>query len=275
MIPELAWSWDGRTLLGLELAVGVYVLGTFRLWLHAGCGHGIPFWRAAAFAGTAIALIGALVSPLDTLAAVSFAAHMTQHMILILIAAPLFVLSGFPVALLWALPRRWAHEIAHQLRTLSSLWRWITQPLIAWVIFTAILWLWHVPRFYEVALQNNTIHFGEHLCFFAAAALFWWVLIRPSGRNQVQYGLNVLYLFTTALQSGALGALMTFASRPWYSTYAASNDLGLTALGDQQLAGLIMWLPGGVLFVLIAAAYFIAWLNAVEQLMQNRPTRSS
>jgi putative membrane protein len=272
---NLTWSWDGRTLLSLELLTGIYMLGTFRLWLHAGRGHGIPLWRAAAFAACIFALLVALVSPLDSLAAVSFAAHMTQHMILILIAAPLFVLSAFPVALLWALPRRWAHRSAQHLRSVSGLWRWITQSLVAWTIFTASLWLWHIPRFYEAALQNNTIHFAEHLCFFTAAGLFWWVLIRPSGRKQVQYGLNVLYLFTTALQSGALGALMTFASRPWYATYAASNGLGLTALGDQQLAGLIMWLPGGVLFVLIAAAYFIAWLNAVERLMQNRLVRSS
>ncbi len=264
------------TLLGLEMLTGIYALGVFRLWLHAGRGHGIPVWRAAAFAACLLALIIALVSPLDTLAAESFAAHMTQHMILILIAAPLFVLSAYPVALMWVLPHLWANASAHHLRHFSGLWRLITQPLVAWTIFTATLWLWHVPRLYDAALQNNTIHFFEHSCFFAAAALFWWVLVRSAGRKQIQYGLNVLYLFTTALQSGALGALMTFASQPWYSTYARGGAVfGLTALGDQQLAGLIMWLPGGVLFVLLAAAYFIAWLNAVERMMQNRLAHSS
>ncbi|MBI1257043.1 MAG: cytochrome c oxidase assembly protein [Chloroflexi bacterium] len=275
MMP-LVWVWDGRTLLGLELLTGIYVLGVFRLWLHAGRGRGIPVWRAAAFAGCIAALVAALVSPLDRLAADSFAAHMTQHMILILIAAPLFVLSAYPVALFWAFPRHWANASAQHLRRFSGLWQFITQPLVAWVIFTATLWLWHVPRLYNAALQNDTLHFFEHGCFFAAAALFWWVLVRSAGRKQVQYGVNVLYLFTTALQSGALGALMTFASQPWYSTYTQnSNVFGLTALGDQQLAGLIMWLPGGVLFMLLAAAYFIAWLNAVERMMQNRLVRSS
>ena len=79
---------------------------------------------------------------------------MTQHMILMLIAAPLFVVSAFPVALFWALPRRWARGTAHSLRYLNSLWRWITQPLVAWVIFTAMLWVWHVPRFYDAALSQ-------------------------------------------------------------------------------------------------------------------------
>ena len=106
-------------------------------------------------------------------------------------------------------------------------------------------------------LANNAVHFAEHGCFFTAAALFWWVLMRPSGRKQVQYGVNVLYLFTTTLQCSALGALMTFASQPWYVTYATGRDvLGLSALGDQQLAGLIMWLPSGMLFVLIGRRVF-------------------
>ncbi len=271
MIP-LTWAWDGATLLGLEVLTGIYALGLFRLWLQAGRGHGINGWRVGAFAGCLLALAIALISPLDTLAAESFAAHMTQHMILILIAAPLFVLSGYPVALFWALPRRWAHRSARRLHRLQAIWRGITQPLVTWTIFTAILWLWHVPRFYDAALKNNTIHFFEHVCFFAAAALFWWVLIRPSGRKQVQYGLNVLYLFTAALQSGALGALLTFSTQVWYTNYG--NLPGLTALSDQQLAGLIMWLPGGVLFVLLASAYFIAWLNAVERSMQSRPARA-
>jgi putative membrane protein len=259
-VITLTWAWDGSTLFGLELLSGIYALGVFRLWLRAGHGHGINGWRIGAFVGCIVALIVALISPLDTLAADSFAAHMTQHMILVMIAAPLFVLSAYPVALFWALPRHWAHRSARRLQQGRAIWRWITQPLVAWAIFAAALWLWHVPRFYNAALANNSIHFLEHGCFFAAAALFWWVLIRPGGRRkQVQYGLNVLYLFTTTLQSGALGALLTFSSQPWYSNYG--NVPGLTALSDQQLAGLIMWLPGGVFFVLLASVYFIAWLN--------------
>jgi putative membrane protein len=267
----LTWSWDGRTLLSLELLTGIYTLGVFRLWLHAGRGHGVTFRQAAAFGGTMIALLLALVSPIDTLSASLFAAHMTQHMILMLIAAPLFVLSAFPVALCWALPRRWAHQTANSLRRLSGLWHWITQPLITWTIFAVVLWLWHVPRLYDAPLENNTIHLFEHLCFFAAAALFWWVLIRPVGNKQVKYGLNVLYLFTTALQSSALGALLTFSSQPWYASYRNAPDLlGVGRLGDQQLAGLIMWLPGGILYVLLAAGYFAVWLNAIERTMPSR-----
>ena len=136
------------------------------------------------------------------------------------------------------------------------------------MIFTVTLWTWHFPAFYEAALRNPTIHLLEHTAFLTTAGLFWWILFQPTTRKQVQYGINVLYLFTTLLQSSALGALLTFSSAPWYPTYAAvSTTAGLTPLADQQLAGVIMWLPGGALYILLASGYFIAWLNATERAM--------
>lgn len=271
-LTTFGWNSDGRVLLSLELLVGFYVLGVFRLWLRAGRGRGIAIWRVAAFAGGVGALVVALLSPIDALADVLFSVHMTQHMILMLIAAPLIVVSALPVAVLWALPRSWAHAAANRLHPLRGVWRVLTMPPITWVIFAGTLWMWHLPVLYEAALADSTIHLLEHACFFTAAALFWWVLFKPSTRKQVQYGINILYLFTTAVQSGALGALLTFAQFPLYKRYAQSSAAAsLTPLGDQQLAGLIMWLPGGVLFVLLASAYFIAWLNAVEQSMRLAP----
>ncbi len=268
------WSWDGGVLLALEVLVGLYALGLFRLWLHAGRGRGIPVWRVGAFAGAVIALFVALISPIDTLSDVLFSAHMIQHLILMLIAAPLLVFSDLPVALLWALPRRAAHVTGLNLRYLRGIWRVLTQPPSAWAIFALTLWVWHFPAFYEAALHNNLIHFAEHVCFVSAAALFWWVLIKPSTRKQVQYGVNVLYLFTTAVQSGALGGLLTFSTAPWYASYATSAAAGsLTPLGDQQLAGLIMWLPANVLFLLLASAYFIAWMNALEHAIPGKLVR--
>ena len=108
---KLIWNWDGSELLLLELLTGVYVLGTYRRWLSSR--HGMGRRQTAAFVGCLIALVVALFSPLDRLSDVLFSAHMIQHMILILIAAPLFVLSDYPIALLWALPRRWANRVAH------------------------------------------------------------------------------------------------------------------------------------------------------------------
>jgi putative membrane protein len=271
MMNTLAWNWDGRTLFLLELLIGFYALGVWKTWLRSRRGIGVG--RGLAFVGSMAALFAALISPLDLLADALFSAHMAQHMILILIAAPLFMVSAFPTAFLWALPRRWSRALVLGWRRGHSIWRALTLPPVAWAIFAVTLWLWHFPALYEAALKDSTVHFAEHGAFLATAGLFWWVLIRPVARRQVQYGVNVLYLFTTTLQTGALGALLTFSSAPWYPTYA-STSTALTPLGDQQLAGLIMWLPGGVLYVLLASGYFIAWLNATERAMQARLVRS-
>ena len=264
---NLTWNWGGSELFLLELLVGFYALGALRRWLSSG--HGIVRRQGWAFGGCLIALFVALISPLDRLSDVLFSAHMTQHMILILIAAPLFVLSDFPVALLWALPRRWAHRAAHGWQHGRALWRLLTQPPIAWVIYTVTLWVWHFPVLYEAALHNPIIHLLEHTAFFTTAALFWWVLFQPATRKPMQYGVNIIYLFITLLQCSALGALLTFSAQPWYGTYVATSTR-LTPLGDQQIAGLIMWLPGGVFYVVLASSYFIAWMDALERTMPRR-----
>ena len=128
------------------------------------------------------------------------------------------------------------------------------------------MWLWHAPILYQAALRNGGIHTLEHLVFLVTALLFWWVLFEHSRPAYIHYGMTIPYLFLTVLQSGILGALMTFTSRPWYSYYAASDTRwGLTPLEDQQLAGVIMWLPGGAVFTLLTVGYFAAWLHALEE----------
>ncbi len=182
-------------------------------------------------------------------------------------------MSDFPLALLWALPRGWARATGGYLTrsvTLSRVWRVISSPLAAWLLFTIALWLWHAPRLYQAALEDEGIHVFEHFVLLSTAMLFWWVLLTPAGRRggerQVRYGLAVLYLFTTTLQSGILGALMTFSSQPWYPYYAPLvAPWGLTPLEDQQLAGLIMWMPGGFILTGLTIAYFAAWLRALEK----------
>jgi putative membrane protein len=136
----------------------------------------------------------------------------------------------------------------------------------AWLGFTVALWAWHAPGLYQAALRDDAIHILEHLVFLLTAGLFWWALLKPTNAGEVRYGLAVPYLFTTALQSGILGALMTFTSQPWYAYYASRvGAWGLTPLQDQQLAGLIMWLPGGLVFTALTIAYFAAWLQALER----------
>jgi putative membrane protein len=263
-----AWNSDFTLLCALELSVGLYLLGVYRLWSRKGINQGIPVWRCVAFLAAIFTLVLALVSPLDALSGALFSAHMVQHLILIFATGPLLLISYFPVGVLWALPRQWAHTLGqkwNQLYLLKKLQQCLKNPKLAWVLFGFAFWVWHIPTFYQAALQSEAIHSFEHVCYLVTGMLFWQVLFRISSLNYANALLAVPYLFSTALHSGILGALMTFSSEPWYPFYSASARLwGLTPIQDQQLAGTIMWLPTGTILAGLSIFYFAAWLRAME-----------
>jgi putative membrane protein len=261
------WSWDPFTVMLLALSAALYAVGLARLWRRAGVGQGVRRWEAGCFAAGWLALFVALVSPVDALGDILFSAHMAQHELLILVAAPLMVL-GRPLApFLWALPResretagRWAQAPAF-----AAFWRALTAPLAVFLIHGLALWIWHLPALYQATLGDDFIHALQHLSFFLSASLFWWTLIH--GRfGKLGYGAAVLYVFVTSLHSGLLGALLTFAPHLWYPIYEArTSRWGLSPLEDQQLAGLIMWIPAGVLFIFLGLGLFAAWLGEAER----------
>jgi putative membrane protein len=213
-------------------------------------------------------IVVALVSPLDGLSESLFAAHMVQHLLLLLVAAPLLVLSEPLAPLLWALPREKRIALAGWTRRQHGLgrgWRVVNRPLVAWLLATAILWIWHLPALYDAAIRNAAFHALEHGCFLGSALLFWWVLPRRGRRQAMSGGAGVLYLFAAGMQSSVLGALMTFAGSAWYGAHTATTaSWGLTPLEDQQLAGLIMWIPASVIYLAAAAVLFVNWLGAMD-----------
>lgn len=256
-----SWNLEPAVVLSLVYGAGFYALGTSRLWHRAGTGAGVTRLQVLAFAGALLALSVALVSPLDTLASVLFSAHMLQHMLLVLVAAPLLVLSAPGFVSLWALPVRLRRAVGGAGRRFHRPWQWLSAAPVAWSVYVATLWLWHIPSLYSTAVTHPLLHAVEHLSFLLAALLFWWVLLHPLGRRQLTGASAALYLFLTSLQASALGALLTFAPRAFYPAYAAQLFSGLTPLQDQQLAGLVMWVPGGVLFTVLAAVLFGIWLH--------------
>jgi putative membrane protein len=192
---------------------------------------------------------------------------MGQHELMMLAGAPL-VMAGRPVPVWIAgLPFRWKRPAiaALQARTTMSAWRLLTTPVVAWVLHGLAIWLWHLPVAYDYAVRNEAVHAVQHLCFVGTSILFWWgVLYGRYGR--AGYGAAVLYVFTTAVHTGLLGAIMTFAGAPFYDVYLSpAAARGIDPLADQQVAGLLMWVPAGFIFTALGIALFTAWLGEAER----------
>lgn len=258
-ILATAWSRDPAIITGLLYLAVLYGVGTYRLWRRAGIGAGVAPWQVAVMAGALLAVAVALVSPLDALAGVLFSAHMVQHLLLLIVAPPLLVLATPGYVSLWALPLG-ARRAVTGGRALRGAWQAVSHPLIALGVHVAVVWAWHVPRFYGAALRNDALHAFEHLTFLATAWLFWWALLHRLGRSRLPRGAAVLYLFAASVQGSALGALLTFAPAPLYTDYSGRHLARWSLLEDQQLAGLLMWIPSGALYALVAVVLLGRWL---------------
>jgi cytochrome c oxidase assembly factor CtaG len=254
-----AWSFEPLVVMGLLLTGGLFVVG---LWRRGSKRIGEPIWFACGW----LALVVALVSPMHAWGRVLFSAHMTQHEVLMLVAAPLLVLSRPIVLFLWAFPVQWSRRIGNvaKIGWVSSAWRFLTIPVVAWLVHAIALWVWHAPVLFDAVQQNEWVHTLQHISFLGSALLFWWALIHgPQGA--MGYGAAVLYLFTTSIHSGVLGALLTVAGSAWYPSYAGlTASWGLTPLEDQQLGGLIMWIPAGLVYLVAGLALFVGWLREAD-----------
>ena len=262
-----SWSWDPLMSVSLAVSAGLYGRGLVRLWRTPGGRRAVRPWQVAAFGSGWLTLVLALLSPLDVLSDVLFSAHMSQHELLMVVAAPLMVLGRPFVVMLWAFGPDRRQRIAGWTRSPSAAgaWRTATGPLTVWLLHAVALWVWHAPLLYEAAVTSEAVHIVQHLSFFGTAALFWWAIVH--GRyGRMGYGVAVLFVFTTALHSGALGALFTFGSQVMYPLYAARSAIyGVSALQDQQLAGLIMWIPFSLTFLIVGLALFAAWLGESDR----------
>jgi putative membrane protein len=261
------WSFDPLIVASLVISLAMYCYGLFRLWRSSERGRGISRWAAGAFAAGWLSLVVALVSPLHPWGEVLFCAHMTQHEILMLVSAPLFVLARPLIAMMWAMPLAWRTSVANVFKTgmLERVWHFLTNGFVAWAVHAVALWVWHIPVLFQATLENDFIHTLQHVSFFGSALLFWWAIIYGR-RDLASYGAGVLFLFTTSIHSGILGALLTFTTRVWYPAYSNTTAAwGLTPLEDQQLGGLIMWVPAGIVYILAALFMFAGWLNESEK----------
>ena len=257
-----SWVFDPLVIFCLVISAVLYCSGLLKLWRAAGNGRGISWFAAAAFAAGWLSLLLALLSPLHPLGEVLFSAHMTQHEILMLVSAPLLALGRPQIATLWALPGSLRQPLAGIFSegVTGRVWRAVSNPAVAWGIHAIALWIWHIPVLFQATLESDLVHLLQHASFFLSALLFWWAIIHGR-RGMAGYGAGVLYLFTTSVQSGLLGVFLTLTTRVWYPAYGGSAEWNLTPLEDQQLGGLIMWVPAGIVYILAALFMFSAWLN--------------
>ena len=260
-----AWALEPWTIVWLAALAGCFALGQRRVAARrhrAGGGVRVSwFWLGWA------TLAVALVSPLHAMGGVLFSAHMTQHELLVTVAAPLLVLARPAGPMLWGLPARGRLQAVRVVRAapVRRLWAFLTRGDVATVVHGVALWAWHAPRLYELTLTSDVAHTAQHASFFGTALLFWWAMLRA---GRVHRGSAVGWLFLTALHTTALGALLTFATSLWYPAYGATTvSWGLMPMEDQALAGLIMWIPGGI-------GYLAAALVLLARLLREPGARS-
>jgi putative membrane protein len=246
---SFAWRYEPWVVVPLLLSAAFYALGVARLWTRAGPGRGVTRVQAAAFAGGWLALAAALVSPIDGLGGQLFSAHMLQHEMLMVLAAPLLCLAQPLVAWTWALAPATRQRLGSVLHHAAwrRTWQVLSAPLTAWALHAAVLWAWHAPPLFELALHDEAWHAFQHASFFASALLFWWAVLRPGRRHGVA---GLVVVFTTMMHTAFLGALLSLSARLWYPSYQASaSALGFDPMEDQQLGGLLMWVPAGLAYL--------------------------
>jgi putative membrane protein len=255
------WTWPPFICLALLLAAVLYGIGVTKMLRRTTRRQSLV--RQTVWFGLGwFSLVIALDSPLHELGEQLFWVHMTQHEILMLISAPLLVLGRPLIAFLWAMPTNCREAAASIGRSPSfkHLWSFLSAPLSAWLVSALALWIWHIPVFFDQTLRSDWIHAAQHMTFLVTALIFWWPLVNRT--PSLGYGGSLLYVFTTMLHTSVLGALLTFATRPWYSSYVLTAPAwNLSALEDQQIGGLIMWIPAGTVLLIVALVLLVKWLN--------------
>jgi cytochrome c oxidase assembly factor CtaG len=260
-LEALGWTLSPELIIPLGLALIIYLVGWSRLSRRATT----PV-RPTLFLSGWTVLTLALISPLHEAGERSFTMHMIEHELIMLPAALLLAASAAGGVLAWGLPRPLRLALAGGWKSpLQSLWRRMTEPLTATTIQAIVMWAWHAPPLFDRALDSFGWHVAQHASFLISSLLFWWAMLHPRERGS-GYGVSAACLFATSLVGGALGALMSFSSSPWYADYAAMGmtGIGLDPVNDQRLAGLIMWVPGGLVHGGAALAMFYKWLKASE-----------
>ncbi|MGO4834583.1 cytochrome c oxidase assembly protein [Rhizobiaceae sp. 2RAB30] len=255
---EPSWTLDPWVVVPVLVLTTFYGIGAFRVARRSGRRRRRPT-DILLFACGMLTLAGALLSPLHWLGEHLLTFHMIEHEIVIAISAPLIVLSRPIGVLLWCLPRTVRHAVAFIMRSspVDLTWQWCAGGTNATVMHGLAIWAWHVPALFDAAVTSMALHRIQHFCFFVTAVLFWWAIIW-----RTDHGASAWHLFVTMIHTGILGALMALSPRVLYVAQTQSAMAwSVTPLEDQQMAGMIMWVPGGSVYAAAVIAMLTLWIR--------------
>jgi putative membrane protein len=268
-----SWNPPVATIAMLLILAALYARGFYRL--HSQMPERFPTWRLATFMGGIAALFVAVASPLEALDDQLLQIHMTQHLLLMLVA-PSLLLAGAPaIALVRGLPPRIAKALVGPLLrsdTVRRLFAWLMQPLVCWLAFVVATWGWHLPFTFQLALRSDGWHLIEHTCFITTALMFWYPVVQPwpSVSRWPRWAM-LPYLLLADGQNTILSALFMFSGRLLYPYYATGPHFaGFTPMGDQIVAGALMWVPGSIVY--LVPATLIMFQMLAPQKLSLHPT---
>ncbi|HLI16990.1 MAG TPA: cytochrome c oxidase assembly protein [Rhodanobacteraceae bacterium] len=264
----IEWTWEPWLLACIVLATVPYVVGMVRM----GRAQRVKILgrrRALSYLTGMVILLLALESPLDALADDLFSAHMAQHMLLLLVIPALLVYGRPVITWLWAFDLGTRRGIVRGWKRsgLQAVFDWLTRPLVVWVLLSAALCVWHLPGPYDWAVRHEWLHDLEHLSFLGFSLAFWTIVIEPYGqRRRLGFGATIVFVVSSGFVMGLIGAVLTFAAAPLYAVHLHTTQAyGLTPLQDQELAGVIMWIPSNLVHLAALCSVFFAWYRADQQ----------
>ena len=264
--PLTAWNVNPLPTLLLLLAANLYLTGLSR-WERPS--HPVRMWQRVSFFTGLLFLFIALQSPMDALAEHMFSFHQLQHLLLRMFG-PLLVLLGAPLTpMLRGLPS-WAlkgvvRPIVRDPRVRRA-YEILTNPVFTTALFLSVLFLWQVPAAHNAALRNAALHEFMHFTMLLSGFLFWWLIVDPKPhRSRLHYGLRILYLGLIIIPNTMLGAAITFTGHVLYSAYSeVEQPFNISLLTDQQIGGVILWVLGDMMSVIVAAIVMIMWFQREE-----------
>jgi putative membrane protein len=255
--PKIAWSFEPTVLIGVAALAILYALA-WRRARATGEPHRPGLGRLALFACGLLAILAALVSPIDDLGEQLLVMHMLQH-VLLLDIVPILLILGLNKVLLRPVTRR--------LNSIEKRAGYLAHPAFAVFVYVGVMWSWHIPTMYDAALKNSTVHAFEHICFAGAGTLYWWHVLSPIRNRMRLRGLGPLgYMVSTKLLVGMLGIVLAFAPSSFYPFYEHHPHYwGLSPSEDQSLGGLLMALEQSIVMGIALVWLFVQMLNESER----------